>query len=99
MPQEMSNQERKRSRLRELSTLAPQVSANFPGDMGWRGLLRCPCVACLVWAIYRSLAPTRTSTQVDAVIGALSRRKKRDKIILGVLIGFCSAVLFVYAFG
>ena len=38
-----------------------------------------------------SLAP-----QVDAVIMAISRRKKRDKVILGVLIGVCAGLLFIW---
>ena len=41
-----------------------------------------------------SLAP-----QVDALLGKIGMRKKRDKAILGVVIGLCGALLFVSAYG
>ena len=41
-----------------------------------------------------SIAP-----QVNALIGMIGRRQKRDKIILGVIIGLCVGVLLVSAYG
>jgi len=41
-----------------------------------------------------SLAP-----QVDALLGKIGVRKKRDKAILGIVIGLCAGIMFVSAFG
>jgi len=35
--------------------------------------------------------------QVNALIGSIARRKKRDKMILGVLIGCCTSFLLLYS--
>jgi Golgi SNAP receptor complex protein 1 len=37
--------------------------------------------------------------QVDALLGRIGLRKKRDKMILAVVVGLCSGLLFVSAFG
>ena len=37
--------------------------------------------------------------QVNALLGAIGRRQKRDKIILGVVIGVCTALLLLYGYG
>lgn len=41
-----------------------------------------------------SLAP-----QINSLLGAIQRRQKRDKIILGVVIGLCTALLLWSGFG
>jgi len=35
--------------------------------------------------------------KIDALIGAIGRRKLRDKMILGLLIGSCTSLLLLYA--
>ena len=37
--------------------------------------------------------------QMNALIGKIGIRKKRDKLILGAVIGVCTTLLLLYAFG
>ena len=41
-----------------------------------------------------SLAP-----QIGSLLGAISRRQKRDKIIIACVIGVCTAILIINGFG
>ena len=36
---------------------------------------------------------------MNALIGKIGIRKKRDKLILGAVIGVCTTLLLLYAFG
>ena len=44
-------------------------------------------------------APRAARAQIDALLGAISRRQKRDKVILGVVIGLCTTLLLWSGFG
>ena len=39
------------------------------------------------------------SPQINSLIGMIGRRKRRDKVVLGCVIGVCSAILVIYTFG
>ena len=41
----------------------------------------------------------KLAPQVQGLIGAISRRRRRDKTILGLVIGVCAGLLVIYAIG
>ena len=38
------------------------------------------------------------AAQVNSLIGAISRRQKREKIIIAAVIGTCTSLMIIYGF-